>query len=186
MNKFSKNILCGVSCSVIVACGGGGGGNSGSDEVRGSGATGSSSSQSINTTAQSTNTSTSSQDATGLTVASSEESTQAQAAIAASKTSQLTADSDFMFSSHSVIPVNINTSADVEHVTICEVAANGGPNYQRCALRAVLDDGNYTGELLVTNDIQQLTLVSWDVDDPANPQISYWQRASDGDQISLN
>lgn len=100
-------------------------------------------------------------------------------------TNELVATDSFLFKSSYDVRVSVQVSPSYGAMTICQLRENLQPDYGHCLLRASLDAGVYEGQLLVTNDTQNLALTLWDFNDAENPAVNYWNLQTDGELIRL-
>ena len=171
-NNLTLSALTLALTALMVGCGGGGGDSSGT-------------STSSSTTSSTTSTVTETVVETETTETVSE--TVEEVATEVTSTSDLSAPDNFIFKSSYEIAVQVSVSDQYEALSICLLEAGDiEPDYSKCLLQATLDAGAYQGDLLLTNDTDQLATILWDFEDPNNPRIDRWDRELTGDQLSLN
>lgn len=109
------------------------------------------------------------------------------ATLSVNSTEDLVVNETFLFSSNYKLSVTVNLDSRFDHLTVCySHPGSDEVDYENCLLRADLNAGAYRGELLVTNDTDQLIVSAWDYANVENPLVSRWNRDLDGDLISIN
>lgn len=109
---------------------------------------------------------------------------------AVTRTSELTAEDDFSFTSSYDISVSIDLGSDTsQYLNICHEFTNPSStpivNYGSCVLKAPLQNGQYAGSISLTNDVKDLVIAIWGYDG-AEPSYYFWNRTSQGDGIFIN
>lgn len=115
------------------------------------------------------------------------QNTQPRQPEAVNSTEDLVVNETFLFSSNFLVNVDVDLPANYEHLTVCYTKGlSEEPDYGNCLLRAELEGGMFSGELLLTNDTHQLVASAWDYSNAGNPTLHYWDRARDGELIRIN
>jgi hypothetical protein len=84
--------------------------------------------------------------------------------------------------------VNRN-SAESAYLNICREFKSSptgfSVNYDSCVLQTTLEDGEFSGEITLTNDVNELIVSVW-LFNGTDPVHHLWDRSAQGDQIVVN
>lgn len=174
---MTKNLFTLAAISTLVACGGGGG-SSGSDDT---------SAAPVQPAPVTTSSSSTTTPTNNVTPQPEPENT---APPEITRTADLTASDSFDFtSSYDVqIEVDLGTS-EPRYLNVCGEFERQGEQtaveYGSCVLQTPLENGQYSGNISLTNDVSELVIAIWDYSG-GDPAYQYWNLNNDGLSITIN